>query len=92
MILATHIRPFDAKQVVYVLSDDYDIEESQLCDLSQLTETIMGFVSSPSYNIKKIEFHGPKQFCIKEKSNIEKTADFYKYCANSIEILVKSTD
>lgn len=90
MILATHIRPFDAKQVVYVLTDKYDVEESQTCDLSKLTDTVMELLSNPYYNFNKVEFHGPKQLCIKEKDKIENTAYFSKYCNNKIKIEISA--
>lgn len=89
MILATHIRPFDAKQVVYILSDKYDVEESRVCDLSELKNTIMGILTDFHYNINKIELHGPEQFCLKEKTNIEKTTHYAKNKQN-IEIVIKT--
>ena len=41
MLLATYIRPFDAKQKIYVLDNKKNTEEIVLTDLGNYAKTIM---------------------------------------------------
>jgi hypothetical protein len=86
MILASYIRPFDAKQKIYVLDDKKNTEEIRLADLDTYSDTIMQLIAE--YNIKKLELHGNFNICLRVKQEIE-SAEFTKYKNNQLEITLE---
>lgn len=86
MILASYIRPFDAKQKIYVLDDKKNTEEIRLADLDTYSDTVMQLITE--YNIKKLELHGNFNICLRVKQEIE-SAEFTKYKNNQLEITLE---
>ena len=86
MILASYIRPFDAKQKIYVLDDKKNTEEIRLADLDTYSDTVMQLITE--YNIKKMELHGNFNICLRVKQEIE-SAEFTKYNNNQLEITLE---
>lgn len=86
MILASYIRPFDAKQKIYVLDDKKNTEEIRLADLDTYSNTVMQLITE--YNIEKIELHGNFNICLRVKQEIE-SAEFTKYKNNQLEITLE---
>lgn len=87
MILVSHIRPFDAKQKIYVVSDNkQDIEEIRLASLEQFSDTIMQLITE--YGISELDLHGNLDICEKEKEKIM-SAEFAKYNNNQLKINIK---
>ena len=89
MILASYIRPFDAKQKIYVLDNQKNTEEIRLADLSSYANTIMQLIAE--YNVDKIELHGHEDMCGKIKNDII-NAEFTKYNNNQLEIELKGVE
>lgn len=89
MILASYIRPFDAKQKIYVLDHKKNTEEIRLADLDTYSDTIMQLITE--YNINKIELHGNEGICDKIKKDIL-TAEFAKYNNNQLNIEIKGVE
>jgi hypothetical protein len=86
MILASYIRPFDAKQKIYVLDKKKDTEEIRLADLDTYSETIMQLIAE--YNVNEIELHGNETVCEKIKKDILQ-AEFAKYNNNQLKVEIK---
>ena len=86
MILASYIRPFDAKQKIYVLDNKKNTEEIRLADLSKYSDTIMQLIAE--YNITELELHGNKQICEKVRDDVIK-AEFTKYNNNQLKVTLK---
>lgn len=86
MILASYIRPFDAKQKIYVLDDKKNTEEIRLADLDTYSDTVMQLITE--YNIEKMELHGNFNICLRVKQEIE-SAEFTKYKNNQLEITLE---
>lgn len=89
MILASYIRPFDAKQKIYVLGHKQDTEEVRLADLDTYSDTIMQLIAE--YNISEIQLYGNEDLCGKLKSDIL-TAEFTKYNNNQLKIELKGVE
>ena len=87
MKLASHIRPFDAKQTIYVLTNNYDTEEIILSDLSNYAETVMQLTAQYP-TVEELELRGPIAFCEKAQKDITK-AEFAKYNCNKLKITIK---
>lgn len=87
MILASHIVPFDAVQIIYVLTDkERDTVEMVPTNLHGYENTVMELCNT--YDIKAIELHGNVDFCGKIKKDIAQ-AEFTKYNRNKIDIVLK---
>ncbi len=86
MILATYIRPFDAKQKIYVLDKKKNTEEIVLADLGSYAKTIMEL--SLDYNIEEIELHGNEAICRSVKEEILKE-EYTKYNNNQFKVSIK---
>ena len=86
MKLASHIRPFDAKQKIYVLNDKYDTEEMVLCNLQDFAETVLQLLGQ--YSISLVELHGPEEICLKTKRDIVK-CETEKYSTSRLNVVIK---
>ena len=86
MILASYIRPFDAKQKIYVLDNKLNTEEVRLADLSSYAETVMQLIAE--YNISELELHGNIEICSRVKQEIQ-SAEMTKYNNNQLKISLK---
>lgn len=89
MILATYIRPFDAKQKIYVLDNKKNTAEIRLTDISQYAATIMQLITE--YNITELELHGNDQICTKVKQEVQ-AAEMIKYNKNKLKVTLKGAD
>lgn len=89
MLLASYIRPFDAKQKIYVLNNKKDTEEIRLADLDTYSDTIMQLVAE--YAVDEIELHGNEDMCDKIKKDIL-NAEFTKYNNNQLKITLKGAE
>ena len=89
MILATYIRPFDAKQKIYVLDNKKNTAEIRLTDISQYAATIMQLITE--YNITELELHGNEQICTKVKQEVQ-AAEIIKYNKNKLKVTLKGAD
>ena len=89
MRLASHIRPFDAKQKIYVLNDKYDTEEIILCDLQSFSDTVMQLLGQ--YNFSLIDLRGPEEICLKTKRDISQK-EMDKYSTNRLVVTIKKED
>lgn len=89
MILATYIRPFDAKQKIYVLDNKKNTVEIRLTDISQYAATIMQLITE--YNITELELHGNDQICTKVKQEVQ-AAEMIKYNKNKLKVTLKGAD
>ena len=85
MKLASYIRPFDAKQKIYVLDKGTETEEVRLTSLEGFADTVMQLMQE--YNITDIELHGSEPFCVKAKDNIL-SAEMTKYNNNQVNIKI----
>lgn len=86
MILASYIRPFDAKQKIYVLNGKQETEEIRLCDLDEFSDTIMQLINE--YEINELELHGNEDICDQTKKRIS-IAEKAKYNRNNLKITLK---
>ena len=87
MILASYIRPFDAKQKIYVLTDGKrDTEEIRLTSLEGFSDTVMQLIQE--YGVTKLELHGNFNVCLKQKERIAE-AEMTKYHNNQLEITLE---
>ena len=86
MLLASYIRPFDAKQKIYVLDNKKNTEEIRLADLDTYSDTVMQLIAE--YNVNEIELHGNETVCEKIKKDILQ-AEFTKYNNNQLKIEIK---
>ena len=90
MILASYIRPFDAKQKIYVLNDKMDTEEIRLADLgTNYAETVMQLIAE--YNAHTLELHGNNAICERVGEEV-KQAEFTKYSNNQLKIVLKGVE
>lgn len=89
MILASYIRPFDAKQKIYVLDDKQNTEEVRLADLSSYDKTIMQLITE--YAISELQLHGNDDICRRVKQEIE-SAEMNKYKNNQLKITLKGVE
>lgn len=89
MILASYIRPFDAKQKIYVLDNKKNTEEIRLADLNNYAEEVMQLITE--YNIDTLELHGNDIICQKVKQEV-KQAEFTKYNNNQLKIVLKGVE
>lgn len=89
MILASYIRPFDAKQKIYVLDKQKNTEEIRLADLNGYAEQIMQLITE--YNIEELELHGNEDICSKVRDDIVK-AEFTKYNNNQLKVSLKGVE
>ncbi len=87
MILATYLRPFDAKQKIYVLTNDKrDVEEIRIASLEQYADTVIQLLSE--YGISELELHGNEQLCNKTSKDILEK-EMAKYHNNQLKITYK---
>lgn len=89
MILASYIRPFDAKQKIYVLDKQKNTEEIRLADLNGYAEQIMQLIAE--YNIEELELHGNEDICSKVRDDVVK-AEFTKYNNNQLKVSLKGVE
>ena len=89
MILASYIRPFDAKQKIYVLDKQKNTEEIRLADLNGYAEQIMQLITE--YNIEELELHGNEDLCSKVRDDVVK-AEFTKYNNNQLKVSLKGVE
>lgn len=89
MVLASYIRPFDAKQKIYVLDNQKNTEEIVIADLDNYADTIMQIITQ--YQIDGIELHGNENICEKIKKDILAT-EFTKYNNNQLKIEIKGAE
>ena len=69
MILVSCIRPFDAKQKIYVFSNDKEnVEEIRLCSLENYAKAVMQL--SKEYGINSVDLYGLETICNKVKQDI----------------------
>lgn len=85
MRLATYIRPFDAKQVIYVLDNNSNTVEMVSCDFSKYAEEVMQLITQ--YNIEKLNLQGSEEICNQIKRKVQ-SAEFNKYNNNQLVIIV----
>ena len=86
MLLASYIRPFDAKQKIYVLDNKKNTEEVRLADLDTYSDTVMQLIAE--YSVDEVELHGNEDICDKIKKDIL-NAEFTKYNNNQLKITLK---
>ena len=86
MILASYIRPFDAKQKIYVLDQVHDTEEIRLVSLEHYEDEIMQLITE--YNISELQLHGSEILCQEVKDRVLK-AEMTKYNNNQLVITLK---
>lgn len=89
MILASYIRPFDAKQKIYVLDKQKNTEEIRLADLNGYAEQVMQLITE--YNIEELELHGNEDICSKVRDDVVK-AEFTKYNNNQLKVSLKGVE
>lgn len=89
MILASYIRPFDAKQKIYVLDKQKNTEEIRLADLNGYADQIMQLITE--YNIEELELHGNEDICSKVRDDVVK-AEFTKYNNNQLKVSLKGVE
>ena len=86
MILASYIRPFDAKQKIYVLNGKQDVEEIRLADLSTYSNTVLQLLQE--YGVEELQLHGNEEICSKVTQDIQ-SAEMTKYKNNQLKITFK---
>lgn len=86
MILASYIRPFDAKQKIYVLDAEHDTEEIRLISLEHYEDEIIQLITE--YNISELQLYGAEPLCQEVKDRILK-AEMTKYNNNQLVITLK---
>jgi hypothetical protein len=89
MILASYIRPFDAKQKIYVFDKQKNTEEIRLADLNGYADQIMQLITE--YNIEELELHGNEDICSKVRDDVVK-AEFTKYNNNQLKVSLKGVE
>ncbi len=90
MILASYIRPFDAKQKIYVLNDkNKDTEEIRLADIDTYANTVMQLIAE--YNVTELELHGGEDYCKKIQEDVL-AAEMTKYNNNKLKITLKGAE
>ena len=84
MTLASYIRPFDGRQVIFVLDENTkDTVEKVTSSLEDYADTIMELLGT--YSINKLNLHGSARYCQKIKSDIQ-TKELAKYSKNKLTI------
>lgn len=87
MVLATYLRPFDAKQKIYVLTGARrDVEEIRIASLEQYADTVIQLLAE--YGISELELHGNESLCNKVGEEIHKK-EMLKYKNNQLKITYK---
>ncbi len=89
MKLASYIRPFDAKQKIYVLDNKNNTEEIRLSSLESFAETVMQLTKE--YQIDNLELHGQTNFCLKLKEEVQEQ-EMVNYNKNELPITIKIGD
>lgn len=86
MILATCIRPFDAKQLIHVINDNQETAETCITSFEEYGNTVIQLMTE--YNITELQLHGPRQFCEKTAKDVRE-AEMAKYNDNHLIINIK---
>lgn len=83
--IVASLQPFELKQTLYVYEDGnkIDVVETTMEDLDN---SIFALVEK--YQIKEVDFFGPKQYSKGIKNQIEKKG-IEKYSSNNFEIVIK---
>ena len=86
MFLVSYIRPFDAKQQIYVLANDKEIEEIRLTSLEKYSNEILQLISEYQ-GITNLDLYGTESLCnkLKEKANIAMSKRDWKPAAKFSE-------
>lgn len=86
MILASYIRPFDAKQKIYVLNGKKETEEVRICSLENFSNEVLQLVNE--YQISELELHGNETLCedIQKQIAVEELS---KYNKSELKITIK---
>lgn len=88
MILISHIRPFDAKQKIYVFDDNgLNTEEIKLASLENFSSIIMQLMTEYS-NIKELNLYGNRSYCEQIQKDIHE-AEMTRYNNCKLEINYK---
>lgn len=84
MTLASYIRPFDGRQVIFVLDEETkDTVERVTASMEDFADTVMELLNT--YTITKLNLHGSSRYCQKIKTDIE-TKELTKYSQNKLII------
>ena len=84
MTLASYIRPFDGRQVIFVLDEETkDTVERVTSSMEDFADTVMELLNT--YTITKLNLHGSSRYCQKIKTDIE-TKELTKYSQNKLII------
>lgn len=87
MILISHIRPFDAKQKIYVFDHDgLSTEEIRLASLENFSSVVMQLITE--YNVKELNLYGNEQYCQQIKEDVAHT-EMTRYNNNQLVINYK---
>ncbi len=87
MILVSYIRPFDAKQKIYVLDEkNKDAIDLSLTSLKNFADEIL--FMAEAYKINDVELHGNTIFAEKAKKDIQ-AKEYVKYEKNKLNIEIK---
>lgn len=86
MILASYVRPFDGKQVIYVLDEmTRDTVDQTIVSLEKYSDAVMELLDT--YNVNVFELHGPISFCKHLRKQISEK-EFFKYSKNRLNIIL----
>lgn len=86
MTLAGYIRPFDGRQVIFVLdSSTHDTVDQVTTNIDNYGNAIVDLLSI--YDIDKLNLHGPVQYCSKIREDI-KAKELAKYSKNKLNIVI----
>lgn len=90
MFLISYIRPFDAKQQIYVLSNNKEVEEIRLTSLERYSNEILQLITEYQ-DITNLDLYGVESLCnkLKEKITIEEAT---KYNSNRLIINYKGAE
>ena len=90
MFLVSYIRPFDAKQQIYVLADDKEVEEIRLTSLEKYSNEILQLIAEYQ-GITNLDLYGVESLCnkLKEEIMIEEAT---KYNSNRLIINYKGAE
>lgn len=90
MFLVSYIRPFDAKQQIYVLANDKEVEEIRLTSLEKYSNEILQLISEYQ-GITNLDLYGVESLCnkLKEKIIMEEAT---KYNSNRLIINYKGAE
>ena len=90
MFLVSHIRPFDARQQIYVLADNKEVEEIRLTSLEKYSNEILQLIAEYQ-DITNLDLYGAENLCnkLKEKIMIEEAT---KYNSNKLIINYKGAE